>query len=195
MGGAQLMLKWLRTGAWPKLTDILAAIRQELQSVQPIDTASIRWEKDAEGMKAYYTGRTGGGEGLTVDEGGDGGGEVEGYNGKFKVGLIEDKLYIYDGANKENSNAGTIIAGATYVAFPKTELSRVDGDIYVILAWHPQVESTPGYWETSYHQGDVSTSQFVNNPRAAHFLIATLIDNTITQHHVSGDIYVTGRWL
>ena len=71
MGGAQLMLKWLRTGAWSKLTDVLTAIRQELQSVQPIDTASIRWEKDAEGMRAYYTGRTGGGEGLTVDEGGE----------------------------------------------------------------------------------------------------------------------------
>ena len=187
------MLKWLRTGAWSKLTDVLTAIRQELQSVQPIDTASIRWEKDAEGMKAYYTGRTGGGEGLTVDEGG---GEADDeYKGKFKVGMIGSKLYIYDGANKENSNAGTIIAGATYVAFPKTELLRVDGDIYVILAWYPQVESTPGYWDTSYHQGDVSTSPLVNNPRAAHFLIATLVDDTITQHHVSGDIYVTGRWL
>jgi len=187
------MLKWLRTGAWSKLTDVLTAIRQELQSVQPIDTASIRWEKDAEGMRAYYTGRAGGGEGLTVDEGG---GEADDeYKGKFKVGMIGSKLYIYDGANKENINAGTIIAGATYIAFPKTELALVDGDIYVILAWYPQVESTPGYWDTSYHQGAVSTSPLVNNQRAAHFLIATLVGNTITQHHVSGDIYVTGRWL
>ena len=63
------MLKWLRTGAWSKLTDVLLQ-SVKLQSVQPIDTASIRWEKDAEGMRAY-TGRTGGGEGLTVDEGGE----------------------------------------------------------------------------------------------------------------------------
>jgi len=187
------MLKWLRTGAWPKLTDILTAIRQELQSVQPIDTASIRWEKDAEGMRAYYTGRTGGGTTETPEDG-VGSSEAE-YKGKFKVGMIGSKLYIYDGANKENINAGTIIAGAAYVAFPKTELSLVDGDIYVILAWYPQVESTPGYWDTSYHQGAVSTSPLVNNQRAAHFLIATLVGNTITQHHVSGDIYVTGRWL
>ena len=73
-------------------------------------------------MRAYYTGRTGGGEGLTVDEGGECRGE--GYKGKFKVGLIEDKLYIYDGTNKENSNAGTIIAGEDHMyLFPKTELA------------------------------------------------------------------------
>jgi hypothetical protein len=107
------MLKWLRTGAWSKLTDVLTAIRQELQSVQPIDTASIRWEKDAEGMRAYYTGRTGGGEGLTVDEGG---GEADDeYKGKFKVGMIGSKLYIYDGSDEDNVNAGTIIAGASHV--------------------------------------------------------------------------------
>ena len=109
MGGAQIMLKWLRTGEWPRLTDILAAIRQELQSVQPIDTASIRWEKDAEGMKAYYTGMTGGGEGLTVDEGGE---SVEdGYKGYFtiKLKIIDGDTYAFvcDGAtwNEENETS------------------------------------------------------------------------------------------
>lgn len=86
------MLKWLRTGNWPSLEKILSAIRQELQSVQPIDTASIRWEKDAEGMRAYYTGRTGGGESLTVDEGGESAEDGLSYNGYFTI-----KLKVVDG--------------------------------------------------------------------------------------------------
>lgn len=108
------MLKWLRTGAWSKLTDVLTAIRQELQSVQPIDTASIRWEKDAEGMRAYYTGRTGGGESLTVDEGGTA--ATNEYNGYFTIKLktIDGNTYAFvcDGAtwNEENeTSSGSLI--------------------------------------------------------------------------------------
>ena len=188
------MLKWLRTGAWPKFTDILAAIRQELQSVQPIDTASIRWEKDAEGMRAYYTGRTGGGGGLTVDEGGESS-EAEEYEGKFKVGTIADKLYIYDGSDDDGANAGYIIAGTVYVAFPKTELALADGDVYVILTYTPSIDDIPAFWTTSFHQGTLTTSPFLSNPRAAHFLIATRTGTTIIQQHTAGNIVVTGRWI
>jgi hypothetical protein len=42
-------------------------------------------------MRAYYTGRTGGGEGLTVDEGGESA-KSEGYNGFFTI-----KLKVVDG--------------------------------------------------------------------------------------------------
>lgn len=190
------MLKWLRTGEWPKLTDILAAIRQELQSVQPIDTASIRWEKDAEGMRAYYTGRTGGGEGLTVDEGGESAESDDGYKGKFKVGMIGSKLYIYDGSDEDNVNAGTIIAGATYIAFPKTELELIDGDIYAILEYIPSDQyGYAGEWITHNHQGAIVDSPWKDNSRAAHFLIATRTGTTIIQQHTTGNIVVTGRWL
>lgn len=189
------MLKWLRTGNWPSLEKILSAIRQELQSVQPIDTASIRWEKDAEGMRAYYTGKMGGGMG---GDGEDGDGQQpidDDYNGKFKVGKIDDKLYIYDGSNKDNAYAGTIVAGSSGITFPKTELALVDGDVYVILKWTPEDDDTSGSWSTHVHQGEMWTSPYYNDPRAAHFLVASVVSERVTQQHKSGNIIVTGRWV
>ena len=326
------MLKWLRTGAWPKFTDIIAAIRQELQSVQPIDTASIRWEKDAEGMRAYYTGRTGGGEGLTVDEGvvdednctgivdvcfdaeegtlsafrpvvltgivagdvnsfkydtvftcqkldassdrkavigilqedleagevgkcviygmtiayvyfayeahtafrtarfaysdsyplvADSSGSIqiissrsgsysygnnlcavnlsadssEAYFGEFKVELLGDGLCIFNGSNPNLDVAGTIHAKLP-LPFPKTDLAMVDGDIYVVLEWtgNEGIYQHP-VWAMHVHQGSIETSPWVDNLRAAHWLIATNDNGRIIQHHKTGSIYVTGRWL
>ena len=130
------MLKWLRTGAWSKLTDVLTAIRQELQSVQPIDTASIRWEKDAEGMRAYYTGRTGGGEGLTVDEGGDGGGEAEEYAGPYALSFDSEK-------QKLIVRAGFAWLNGSFVSVAKVELTPVTGYICVCATMNEY-----GVWST-----------------------------------------------
>ena len=153
MGGAQIMLKWLRTGAWPKFTDILAAIRQELQSVQPIDTASIRWEKDAEGMRAYYTGRAGGGEGLTVDEGGDGGGEAEGYKGFFHIidASTEEaglQIKVVDGTETlGNGRCGLFVSGIDAI-YVNDAILPISQSSYVIFnaTYTPLTEETPAYW-------------------------------------------------
>ena len=135
MGGAQIMLKWLRTGAWPKLTDVLTAIRQELQSVQPIDTASIRWEKDAEGMKAYYTGRMGGGEGLTVDEGGESA-EAEEYAGPYALSFDSEK-------QKLIVKAGFAWLNGSFVSVVAAELTPETGYVCVCATMNEY-----GVWST-----------------------------------------------
>lgn len=118
------MLKWLRTGNWPSLEKILSAIRQELQSVQPIDTASIRWEKDAEGMRAYYTGKMGGGESLTVDEGGDSGSGALEYEGPFALSFDSEK-------QKLIVKAGFAWLNGRFVTVAKTELTPATNYICV----------------------------------------------------------------
>ena len=138
------MLRWLRTGAWPKFTDIIAAIRQELQSVQPIDTASIRWEKDAEGMRAYYTGRTGGGEGLTVDEGGESaavppsvliriGAKVDEF-GAYSCTLFDNGLALPATGSGiayalESSFGGELVSGTVFIAH-RAQVVVQDGEFY-----------------------------------------------------------------
>lgn len=144
------MLKWLRTGAWPKLTDVLTAIRQELQSVQPIDTASIRWEKDADGMRAYYTGRMGGGEGLTVDEGGEGAEDGLSYNGYFTIKLkVEDGdsyVVVCDGAtwDSESETSGDSLLHLNqenYWIPPRKSVDPISSSKYVVVYWN---DATPG---------------------------------------------------
>ena len=152
MGGAQLMLKWLKTGEWPKFTDILAAIRQELQSVQPIDTASIRWEKDAEGMKAYYTGRMGGGEGLTVDEGGESA-EAGGYNGFFHIidastEEVGPQIKIIDGTGTLSSGQCGLFVSGIDAIYVNDALLPVTTSSYVLFnaTYTPMAGETPAYW-------------------------------------------------
>jgi len=152
MGGAQIMLKWLRTGAWSKLTDVLTAIRQELQSVQPIDTASIRWEKDAEGMRAYYTGRTGGGEGLTVDEGGESV-EAEGYNGFFHIidastEEVGPQIKIIDGTGTLSSGQCGLFVSGIDAIYVNDALLPVTTSSYVLFnaTYTPMAGETPAYW-------------------------------------------------
>ncbi len=112
---------------------------------------------------------------------------VEQYNGMFKVGYIDDKLYIYTGYNPVAY--GQIDAGGHIVYLPKTELTVVDGDIYVVLA----------YAGTSYsvhvYQGAIENSPWASDIRAAHYLIATCTSGKITQLHKTGAIIVTGRWV
>ena len=125
---------------------------------------------------------------LEAEGGGGGGGE---YNGQFKVGVLGEDLYVYDGANENNVNAGVIFAGSAQVAFPKTALTKTDGDIYVILAW----VISPSGWATHLHQGAIADSPYAGNARSAHFLVASYSNGRIVQQHTAGAITVTGRWL
>lgn len=115
----------------------------------------------------------------------------EAYRGQFKVGVLDDSLYIYNGARETNSTAGTIFAGTRAQAFPKTLLETTEGDIYIILEYR----TTSPFWFTDVHQGDIADSPYLSNPRAAHFLIASYVGGEIIQQHTTGPIYVTGRWL
>jgi hypothetical protein len=112
---------------------------------------------------------------------------VEQYNGMFKVGYIDDKLYIYTGYNSTVS--GQIDAGGYIVYLPKTELAITDGDIYVVLAYE-----TPSY-SVHVYQGAIEDSPWASNIRASHYLIASCNSGKITQLHKTGAIIVTGRWL
>jgi hypothetical protein len=201
------MLKWLRTGAWPKLTDVLTAIRQELQSVQPIDTASIRWEKDAEGMRAYYTGRTGGGEGLTVDEGGESA-VAPSYNGYFtiKLKIIDGDTYAFvcDGAtwNEENetsSNSPIYVNNRYYLIPVYKHPTPITESTSIAIHWKnaipadkyatPPVAATPA----------TASILFTNNPlpqdspteiyrQIGRILYSNGVANVI-QDHTSGVMY------
>ncbi len=125
----------------------------------------------------------------TSGSGGQGAGDD--YKGQFKVGMLEGSLYIYDGARKADGTAGVIFAGSRAQKFPKTLLETTEGDIYVILEYR----TTSPFWFTDVHQGDIADSPYLSNIRAAHFLIASYVGEEIIQQHVTGPIYVTGRWL
>lgn len=116
---------------------------------------------------------------------------VETYKGQFKVGVMDGGLYIYDGANWASPTAGIIFAGSRAQAFPKTLLETTEGEIYAILEYR----TTSPFWFTDVHQGNIADSPYISNPRAAHFLIASYVGEEIIQQHVTGPIYVTGRWL
>lgn len=147
------MLNWLRTGNWPSFEKILSAIRQELQSVQPIDTASIHWEKDQNGMRAYYTGKMGGGEGLTVDEGGEGGEAKDGYKGFFHIidASTEEaglQIKVVDGTETlGNGRCGLFVSGIDAV-YANEALLPVSTSSYVLFnaTYTPLTGETPAYW-------------------------------------------------
>ena len=47
------MLKWLKKKVYSSLSEVLGAIYNELDSLQPIDTDTVKWTKGLNGMKAH----------------------------------------------------------------------------------------------------------------------------------------------
>ena len=47
------MLKWLKKKVYSSLSEVLGAIYKELDSLQPIDTDTVKWTKGLNGMKAH----------------------------------------------------------------------------------------------------------------------------------------------
>ena len=114
------------------------------------------------------------------------------YFGALKVGVLDDKLYLYDGSNPTSDNAGIIYAGslAKYVA--KTELSFVASDIYVGITYSPEDKS----WTTWVHQGSIGTSPYYTDERTYYTRVAVYGSNgVVTQIHTTGQIVVQGRWV
>lgn len=114
------------------------------------------------------------------------------YFGAFKVGVLNDKLYLYDGSNPTSVNAGIIYAGslAKYVA--KTELAFVASDIYVGITYLPEDES----WITWVHQGNIEASPYYRDERTYYARVAVYgSSGGITQINTTGQVVVQGRWV
>lgn len=114
------------------------------------------------------------------------------YFGAFKVGVLDDKLYLYDGSNPTSVNAGIIYAGslAKYVA--KTELAFIASDIYVGITYLPEDES----WITWVHQGNITTSPYYTDERTYYTRVAVYGSNgVVTQINTTGQVVVQGRWV
>ena len=47
------MLKWLTKKVYSSLSEVLGAVYKELDSLQPIDTDTVKWTKSLNGMKAH----------------------------------------------------------------------------------------------------------------------------------------------
>ena len=47
------MLKWLTKKVYSSLSEVLGAVYKELESLQPIDTDTVKWTKSLNGMKAH----------------------------------------------------------------------------------------------------------------------------------------------
>ena len=47
------MLKWLTKKVYNSLSEVLGAVYKELDSLQPVDTDTVKWTKSLNGMKAH----------------------------------------------------------------------------------------------------------------------------------------------
>ena len=47
------MLKWLTKKVYSSLSEVLGAVYKELDSLQPVDTDTVKWTKSLNGMKAH----------------------------------------------------------------------------------------------------------------------------------------------
>lgn len=114
------------------------------------------------------------------------------YFGAFKVGVLDDKLYLYDGSNPTSVNAGIIYAGSVAKYVAKTELAFVASDIYVGITYLPEDES----WITWVHQGYITTSPYYTDERTYYTRVAVYGSNgVVTQINTTGQVVVQGRWV
>jgi len=82
------MLIWLKAGAWREgVSELFKAIRMELQSLQPQDSSTIKWNKTSSGMTAHVVDTpvgAGGAKRIAPTEDAVGGGDAS-YKGYFAV--------------------------------------------------------------------------------------------------------------
>lgn len=137
------MLIWLKAGAWREgVSELFKAIRMELQSLQPQDSSTIKWNKTASGMTAHVVDTpvvAGGAKRVAPTEdtvGGD-----ASYNGYFKIVDVSDEdgfnLEVIDGADALNTNCGIFYCGGRAIYVVKTTITPelLAGTVY-LRVWY-----------------------------------------------------------
>lgn len=178
------MLKWLTKKVYSSLSEVLAAVYKELNSLQPVDTDTVKWTKGLTGMKAH----------AVVQNSPVAMNQVQGdevvpdlYMGTFKVGRIDGVMYLYDGSNPDSDVAGVIKAGTASISVPKTEITIESGYVYVYLTYDTG---------TSSYSVTVTTTYTTPGDRTEYYTIARIYQSTVyAQMHITGDITVVGRWV
>jgi len=177
------MLKWLTKKVYNSLSEVLGAVYKELDSLQPVDTDTVKWTKSLNGMKAHAVVQNSPVATNQVQEDSI----IEEYSGAFKVGYIDDKLYVYDGSAQESSYAGVVYAGATQIQVLKTEIEKISGYVYLIVTYVP---------ETSLYTSSFSRQLPSDSTRTVSYRIANINTSlSIIQLHSTDDITITGRWV
>lgn len=196
------MLKWLTKKVYNSLTDVLAAVYKELDSLQPVDTDTVKWTKGLTGMKAHAVVQN-----SPVAMNQVQGDEVDlSYKSSFKLifGMTtepepdpnispdpeappfvpEPCILLVQGADAEDDEAGvvTVVKRATALHVLKTELPIVDGDIYLNVIWNPSTGLTYSVGAAVPLNGNVYQARIGRY---------NAYNKTITQIHLTGDIRIT----
>lgn len=113
------------------------------------------------------------------------------YLGYFKALIDNDKIVICDGARPSASTAGIITNPKLFVA--KTEFSIVTGKIFLEVIYN---DSTKTYSASFYQGTSIYGSPNYGNPLMWYTEIAEYTSaGQLIQHHTTGLIEITGRWL
>lgn len=141
------MLIWLKAGAWREgVSELFKAIRMELQSLQPQDSSTIKWNKTSSGMTAHVVDTpvgAGGVKRIAPTEDAVGGGA--GYNGYFKIVDVSDedglKVQVVDGFGWDGAGIA-LINDVQYTIATTTISITANSYIYLIA---DGVGSTPTF--------------------------------------------------
>lgn len=180
------MLKWLTKKVYSSLSEVLGAVYKELESLQPIDTDTVKWTKGLNGMKAHAVVQNSPVAMNQVQED-----EVVEYSSYFKIIKTTTALVVCDGANTESTIAGYITPSIITVL--RAELPLVVGKIFLEVIYNPE---THGYTYAFYQGSAISGSTNYGNPLMWYKELGEYTSTgTIIQRHDSGNIEIIGRWL
>lgn len=142
------MLIWLKAGAWREgVSALFKAIRMELQSLQPQDSSTIKWNKTPSGMTAHVVDTpvgAGGAKRIAPTEEAVGSGDAS-YNGYFKIVDVSDddgpKVQVVDGFGWDGAGVA-LINDVQYTIATTTISITANSYIYLIA---DDVGSTPTF--------------------------------------------------
>jgi hypothetical protein len=181
------MLKWLTKKVYSSLSEVLAAVYKELDSLQPVDTDTVKWTKGLTGMRAHAVAQNSPVAMNQVQEDG----EVVEYASYFKIIKTTTALVVCDGANTESTIAGYITPSIITVL--RAELPLVVGKIFLEVIYNSE---THGYTYAFYQGSAISGSTNHGNPLMWYKELGEYTrTGTIIQRHDSGNIEIIGRWL
>ena len=176
------MLKWLTKKVYSSLSEVLGAVYKELDSLQPVDTDTVKWTKSLNGMKAHAVVQS---SPVAMNQVQEDSVQAE-YRGWFKVSIVGEVLRVYNGALPEDNNAGQIQMGITTHNIPVQEFPIVDGYICVSVTYDEL---------TGYSYGCYQGVDFTATDSVWYYPVAQVVGNAITQIHQQGIPTVLGRWL